>query len=88
MYAASPLPSAGEVFLDARGDERALRVSWHAEAETMVLSLWKDASCVGSFRLDVGDIPTLVDVLRAGLEQSYERHRGLLERAFGTDLAG
>ncbi len=36
-----PLPAAGEVFLDARGAGRALRVSWHAEADVVVLSLWQ-----------------------------------------------
>ena len=88
MYAASPLPQAGEVFLDARGDDRSLRVSWHAEADMVVLSLWKDDTCVGSFRLGVGDVPALVEVLRACLQDAYEQHRSLLEEAFGADLAG
>ena len=31
----------GRVFLDARGGDRALRVSWHHEAGVVVLSLWR-----------------------------------------------
>jgi hypothetical protein len=31
MHPVTPLPATGEVFLDARGPERALRVSWPAE---------------------------------------------------------
>ena len=41
MHPVTPLPAAGEVFLDARGADRALRVSWHAEADVVVLSLWQ-----------------------------------------------
>ncbi|MGZ4438617.1 MAG: hypothetical protein ACXVW0_13375 [Nocardioides sp.] len=88
MQAASPLPSTGEVFLDARGDDRALRVSWHAEAAVVVLSLWKDGTCAGSFRLAVEDVPGLVEVLRGGLQGAYDRHKSLLEQAFSADLTG
>ena len=70
MPAARPLPRTGSIFLDARGDDRALRVSWHPEAGdgVVVLSLWRDNVCVGTFRLMVEQVPdligTLVDVLR------------------------
>ena len=33
MATARPLPATGEIFLDARGAERALRVSWHYDAD-------------------------------------------------------
>ena len=52
--AARPLPATGEIFLDARGGTRAMRVSWRQEAELVVLSLWRDDVCAGSFRLTVG----------------------------------
>lgn len=58
----------GEVFLDARGHGRAMRMTWHPEADVVVLSLWREATCVGTFRLphaEVGAfIDTLVDSLR------------------------
>ncbi len=60
-----PLPSAGAAYLDARGDGRALRVSWHAEAEVVVLSLWRDNVCTGSFQLALEDVPDLSDLLAA-----------------------
>ncbi|WP_141005038.1 hypothetical protein [Nocardioides humi] len=60
-----PLPSAGAAYLDARGDGRALRVSWHSEAELVVLSLWRDNVCTATFQLDVADVPGLVDLLSA-----------------------
>ena len=87
MLRPSPLPSTGEVFLDARGDARSLRVSWHPEADLVVLSLWQTGTCVGTFRLPMIDVPDLIDVLRGGLQTAYEEHRSLLDRAFGENPA-
>lgn len=69
--AASPLPLTGEIYLDARSPSRALRVSWHSEAGLVVLSLWRDNVCSGTFRLTIDEVPDLIDVLRAGLDASY-----------------
>lgn len=87
MVRPSPLPATGEVFLDARGDARSLRVSWHPEADLVVLSLWQAGTCVGSFRLPITEVPDLIDVLRGGLQTAYEEHRSLLERALGESPA-
>lgn len=73
MAIARPLPQTGSVFLDSRGGDRALRVAWHGEAGVVVLSLWRDNVCAGSFRLAAAEVPEMIDVLRAGLEASY-RH--------------
>ena len=83
----TPLPATGEAFLDARGPERALRVSWHAESDVIVLSLWQGGTCTGSFRLPAEDVPDLIEALRAGLVKSYDVHRSRLGRVDG-DLAG
>lgn len=71
MLPATPLPRTGEIYLDARSPSRALRVSWHHEAGLVVLSLWRDNVCAGTFRLAVDEVPDLIDVLRAGLDASY-----------------
>lgn len=71
MERARPLPSLGSVYLDPRGGERALRVSWHPEAGLVVLSLWRDNVCAGSFRLEVDQVPDLIDLLREGLDAAY-----------------
>jgi hypothetical protein len=57
----------GEVLLDARGSGRWMRVTWHPEADLVVLSLWHQDVCVGSFRLEREDVPDLVNALVAGL---------------------
>jgi hypothetical protein len=80
MSATRPLPELGSIFLDARGGDRALRASWHSEADLVVLSLWRDNLCVGSFRLDLDDVPDLVAMLRAGLDRAY-RHAPTREPA-------
>ena len=75
MQHAAALPAMGEVFLDARGDGRALRVAWHTDAGVVVLSLWRDRVCAGTFRLAVEEVPVLIDALRAGLAQAYDEAR-------------
>ena len=87
MHPVKPLPTTGEVFLDARGSGRALRVTWHAEADVIVLSLWHGGTCTGSFRLPAAEVPDLIDALRDGLVRSYEAHRSRLARVDGH-LAG
>jgi len=89
VLSASPLPATGEVFLDARGDDRALRVTWHTEVGVVVLSLWKDRTCAGTFRLDVEDVPALIEVLRQGLAAAYDDARGsfLAHLGVGEDEA-
>ena len=86
MLRPSPLPLTGEVFLDQRGDGRSLRVSWHPDADLVVLSLWRDGTCAGSFRLPMAEVPDLIEVLRGGLQTAYEQHRSLLDRAFAAPL--
>ena len=73
--AVRPLPETGSIFLDARGGDRALRVSWHEDSGLVVLSLWRGAECTGTFRLPIEDVPTLIDALRAGLDEAYSATR-------------
>ena len=49
-----------------------MRVSWHHEAGLVVLSLWRDNVCAGSFRLAVDEVPELIDLLRTGLDRAYD----------------
>lgn len=50
-----------EVFEDGRG--RVLRVTWHPDAKTVVVSIWKDSTCVGTVHLDVDDASRLSSLL-------------------------
>lgn len=73
MQSATPLPRSGSIYLDARRGDRALRVSWHHDEGLVVLSLWRDNVCAGTFRLTVDEVPDLIEMLRAGLDVAYAR---------------
>ena len=60
------LPTQGEVFDDVRGEGRTLRVSWHGIDGVVVLSMWRQSECTGSFRLPVSDLPDLLRALTDG----------------------
>jgi hypothetical protein len=77
MAEVSPLPIRGEVVVDARGGERALRVSWHPEHGLVVLSIWRGNTCVGTVQVDSAEVPHLVDVLVRGLAASSSRAQDL-----------
>ncbi len=64
------LPTTGSVFLDDRGGDRALRVTWHPEADVVVLSLWRENVCAGSFRIPATDVPALIAALASGLARA------------------
>lgn len=58
-------PPATELFLDARGTGRLLRVSRHDESGVLVLSLWDTDRCIGTFRLALDDVPAVLELLGA-----------------------
>jgi hypothetical protein len=59
------LPSRRDVFIDQRGV--GLRVSWHPEQDVVVLSVWHQDRCAGTFRLPIQDVPRLSGLLAATL---------------------
>ena len=73
-------PAAVTYVDDIHGD-RALRVSWHHESGVVVLSLWRENLCAGSFRLAVDEVPDLIALLRGGLDTAYSL---MLERRADT----
>lgn len=87
MPPVTPLPLTGEIYLDARSPSRALRVTWHHEAGLVVLSLWRETTCAGTFRLAIEEVPDLIDVLRAGLDASYAAALGERRAARLTGLS-
>jgi hypothetical protein len=62
-----PMPTVGDVFLDVRGDDRTMRVSYHQDREVIIVSLWAGAACRGSFRLAADDAGRLAAFL-SGIE--------------------
>lgn len=64
----------GDVFLDARGNGRAMRLSWHPEADIVVLSLWREDTCAGTFRMAHEDVGAFIDTLIDGLRDAPGVH--------------
>lgn len=64
----------GEVFLDARGHGRAMRLTWHHEVDVVVLSLWREDVCAGTFRLSTADVSAFIDALIDGMHDQPGRH--------------
>ena len=81
MATVRPLPPTGSVHLDARGADRSLRMTWHHEAQVVVLSLWRDNVCTGTFRLSADEVPDVIAMLRAGLDEAYDAARERVDRA-------
>jgi hypothetical protein len=61
------LPAHGEVLPDARGEGRWVRVTWHQDADVVVLSLWREGTCIGTARVARDDVPVMVSALVSGL---------------------
>ncbi len=62
-----PLPAHGRWARDVRGQGRAVRVSAHAEAGLITVSLWRDGGCVGTVRLTPHEAAELVAGITEGL---------------------
>jgi hypothetical protein len=69
---AAPLPRLGEVFFDVRGSSRSMRLSWYADTDVAVFSIWQGGMCTGTFRLPMGDLTRMIEILRRGPQGSYE----------------
>jgi len=80
MVRSRSLPRTGAVFIDPRGEDRSLRVTWHQESQLVVLSLWRDNVCAGTFRLSADEVPDLITLLRTGLDEAYDAARERVER--------
>lgn len=81
LMSATPLPKKGDVFFDARGSDRALRLSRHPGAGVVVLSIWNGGVCQGTFRLPADQAAALAEALcdgayggRPPLPQTGEYH--------------
>jgi hypothetical protein len=59
------LPTRRDVFIDERG--AGLRVTWHPEQDVVVLSVWHEDRCAGTFRMPAHDVPRLSGLLAAAL---------------------
>jgi hypothetical protein len=74
------------MFLDERG--AGLRVTWHPERDLVVLSVWHDERCVGTFRMPVQDVPRLSALLAAALGDWVDQSGGAVPLAWAGPALG
>ncbi len=55
---------------DARGDDRYLRVSWHADDRQFVVSTWDGERCLSTVHLLAEAAPALIALLAEGVAQT------------------
>jgi hypothetical protein len=89
---AAPLPRLGEVFFDVRGSSRSMRLSWYSDTGVAVFSIWQGGMCTGTFRLPIGDLPRMIEILQRGPDDQRSPagdHRGpaVAQRAAAGDQA-
>jgi hypothetical protein len=70
MSVATILPPSAAAFVDVRNGGRAMRVSWHADNDLFVFSMWRDGRCAATFQLDRLSAPELISALAASLALS------------------
>ncbi|HSJ83461.1 MAG TPA: hypothetical protein VLA91_06555 [Acidimicrobiia bacterium] len=59
------------------GDRSALRATWHRDSGFVVISLWRDDTCVATSHLTPGEAGRLASFITGGLaEIATEAHRG------------
>jgi hypothetical protein len=58
-----PFPRIGELFVDARGGERTMRVSHHPEKNLVIVSIWAAGTCRATFQLRSTELLRLSDLL-------------------------
>ena len=63
-----PLPQQGESFVDARGENRSMRVSLHPERGLAVFSIWAGQNCRASFQLPLDEAIRLSEALDVSVE--------------------
>jgi hypothetical protein len=68
-----PFPSRAHWAWDARGHDRAVRVSPHPRENVVNLSVWREDLCVGTVRLRPADVAALIAGLTDGLVDLAQR---------------
>jgi hypothetical protein len=71
-----PFPRRGSVFVDARGEQRTMRVACHQDEGIVVISLWVTSVCRASFRLPAALAPEMAELLAACGSDAAQDLRG------------
>lgn len=73
---------------DARGSHRYLRVTWHKETSTIVLSHWQDEVCVASTPVPLEDATKLIGLIVGALKEAATSPRAVRGSGLSTQPEG
>jgi hypothetical protein len=62
---------------DVRDNGTYIRVTWHADRSTFVLSHWDNNGCIAATRVSVDDVPQLIGLLTNGLANALASERAV-----------
>ena len=62
---------------DVRENGTYIRVTWHSDGSTFVLSHWDNNGCIAATRVSVEDVPQLIVLLTNGLADALARERAV-----------
>ena len=65
-----------------------MRLSWYADTGVAVFSIWQGGMCTGTFRLPIGDLPRMIEVLQRGPDEPRPRSRSREHSWGGREPAG
>lgn len=71
---------------DERRDGKFLRITWHPDRRTFVVSTWDGSVCVGATRVAVDAAPELIDVFARGLADATAPAAGPAPRTLREHL--
>ncbi|MEP6658470.1 MAG: hypothetical protein ABJD24_00980 [Acidimicrobiales bacterium] len=69
---------------DVRDNGTYIRVTWHADRSTFVLSHWDNNGCIAATRVSVDDVPQLIGLLTNGLADALASERAVPPPAQGV----
>lgn len=52
-----------------------MRLSWYADTGVAVFSIWQGGMCTGTFRLPIGDLPRMIEILERGPDEPQPQPR-------------
>jgi hypothetical protein len=62
---------------DVRENGTYIRVTWHSDRSTFVLSHWDNNGCIAATRVSVDDVPQLIGLLTNGLADALASERAV-----------
>jgi hypothetical protein len=65
-----------------------MRLSWYADTGVAVFSIWQGGMCTGTFRLPIGDLPRMIEILERGPDEPQPRSRSREHSWGGREPAG